>query len=70
MIPLPPSSLAAMWRVLARYSFSAAHGGFPGLDIEGPGVKRRVWESMAIQVGAEGHDGGSFAAEFGLMGPA
>ena len=69
MIPLPPPTLAAMWRILNRYSFSAVHGGFPGLDIEGADVKRRVWESMAIQVWAEGHDGASFAREFGLVGP-
>lgn len=70
MIPLPPPTLAAMWRVMNRYTFSAVHGGFPGLDIESADVKRRVWESMAIQVGAEGHDGGHFAKEFGLKGPA
>ncbi|OBT55155.1 hypothetical protein VE04_05196 [Pseudogymnoascus sp. 24MN13] len=54
MIPLPPRALASMWRVLSRYSFTAVHGGFPGLDIEDDDVKKRVWESMGIQVGAEG----------------
>lgn len=70
MIPLPPRALASMWRVLSRYSFTAVHGGFPGLDIEDDDVKKRVWESMGIQVGAEGGDGGvAFAEAFGLMAP-
>lgn len=70
MIPLPPPTLAAMWRVLGRYTFSAVHGGFPGLDIEGEDVKKRVWESMGIQIGAEGwQEGSGFAEEFRLMAP-
>ncbi|KFX97006.1 hypothetical protein O988_05055 [Pseudogymnoascus sp. VKM F-3808] len=71
MIPLPPPTLASMWRILGRYNFTAVHGGFPGLDIESKDVKKRVWESMGIQVGAErGGDGGElFAEEFGLMFP-
>ncbi|OBT93146.1 hypothetical protein VE01_09186 [Pseudogymnoascus verrucosus] len=70
MIPLPPRALASMWRVLSRYSFTAVHAGFPGLDIEDDDVKKRVWESMGIQVGAEGGDGGvAFAEAFGLMAP-
>lgn len=70
MIPLPPPTLAAMWRVLCRYTFSAVHGGFPGLDIEGEDVKKRVWESMGIQIGAEGwQEGSGFAEEFRLVVP-
>lgn len=70
MIPLSPPTIAAMWRILSRYTFTAVHGGFPGLDIEGEDVKKRVWESMGIQVGAEGHNGEGFAEEFMLMVPA
>lgn len=70
MIPLPPATLAAMWRVLCQYDFIAVHGGFPDLDIEHPDVKKRVWESMSIQIGAEGYDGAAFADEFALLGPA
>ncbi|KFY87102.1 hypothetical protein V500_07185 [Pseudogymnoascus sp. VKM F-4518 (FW-2643)] len=70
MIPLPPPTLAAMWRVLGRYTFTAVHGGFPGLDIEGEDVKKRVWESMGIQIEAEGwQEGSGFAEEFRLMAP-
>lgn len=70
MIPLSPPTIAAMWRILSRYTFTAVHGGFPGLDIEGEDVKKRVWESMGIQVGAEGRNGEGFAEEFMLMVPA
>lgn len=70
MIPLPPYTLASMWRILSQYTFSAVHGGFPGLDIEAEDVKKRVWESMGIQVGAEGWQGGEgFVEEFRLVAP-
>lgn len=69
MIPLPPPVLASMWRILSRHTFSAVHGGFPGLDIEGEDVKQRVWESMGIQVNAEGRDVDWFADEFRLAAP-
>ncbi|OAF58407.1 hypothetical protein VC83_06361 [Pseudogymnoascus destructans] len=50
-----------------RVRFTAVHGGFPGLDIEDEDVKKRVWESMGIQVGAEAGDRGvGFAEEFGF----
>ncbi|KAL5345767.1 hypothetical protein ACLOAV_009521 [Pseudogymnoascus australis] len=70
MIPLSPPTLASMWRILTRYEFTAVHAGFPGLDIEGEDVKKRVWESMGIQIGAEGWNAGrGFAEEFRLMAP-
>ncbi|KFY15877.1 hypothetical protein V492_01707, partial [Pseudogymnoascus sp. VKM F-4246] len=70
MIPLPPSTLASMWRILSRYNFTAVHGGFPGLDIEDEDMKSRVWESMGLQIGAEGwQGGGGFAEQFGLAAP-
>lgn len=70
MIPLPPPTLASMWRVLTRYEFTAVHAAFPGLDIEDTDVKKRVWESMGMQIGAEGWNAGrGFAEEFRLMAP-
>ncbi|OBT70071.1 hypothetical protein VE03_00618 [Pseudogymnoascus sp. 23342-1-I1] len=41
MIPLPPPTLASMWRILSRYEFNTVHAGFPGLDIEDENVKKR-----------------------------
>ncbi|KAB5567005.1 metallo-beta-lactamase family protein [Coniochaeta sp. 2T2.1] len=50
-IPLGPEEIAGMWEVLKRYDFKATHGAFVGQDIEDEkGIKRRVLESMKIQV--------------------
>jgi hypothetical protein len=58
-----------MWKALAPHDFRATHGAFVGKDIEGPDTKRRVWESMLIQVRAEGYDAQRFIQEFGLVAP-
>lgn len=50
MIPLPPADLARMWDVLRRHDFTSTHGAFMGQDIEHVDVKRRVLQSMKIQV--------------------
>ncbi|KAJ9137613.1 Metallo-beta-lactamase family protein [Coniochaeta hoffmannii] len=49
-IPLGPEEIVAMWDVLKGYDFRSTHGAFVGQDIEDEGVKRRVLESMQIQV--------------------
>lgn len=55
MIPLPPDELAAMWKVLEKHDFRSTHGAFMGQDIEDKdGIKKRVLESMQIQVRAMG----------------
>lgn len=64
MIPLPPKTLASMWSVLKDLDFNATYGGFPSLDIESADVKERVLESMAIQVGHEGHDAEYWVSQF------
>ncbi|KAJ8105230.1 hypothetical protein ONZ43_g7509 [Nemania bipapillata] len=58
MIPLGPDDLQQMWRVLKNYQFNSTHGAFPGLDVvvQTPGeLKRRVLESMQIQIRHSGH---------------
>ncbi|KAI1264933.1 beta-lactamase-like protein [Xylariaceae sp. FL1019] len=57
MIPLAPDELARMWRVLKEYEFSSTHGAFLGVDIEKsvPEMKRRVLESIQIQIRYSGH---------------
>ena len=62
MIPLSPKTLASIWAVLSRIPFTSCHAAFPNLDIQGPDTKQRVWDSMLIQVGAEGHDAQDFQA--------
>ncbi|KAI1823257.1 beta-lactamase-like protein [Xylaria intraflava] len=58
MIPLSPDALGHMWSVLKRFEFSSVHGAFPGGDIvKAAGeVKRRVLESMQIQIRHSGHE--------------
>ena len=59
MIPLPPSEIARMWKMLKPWRFTSTHGAFLGQDVYGrPGdqndMRRRVLESMKIQVQAQG----------------
>ncbi len=55
MIPLSADEILRMWKILQNYQFKAAHGLFPGWDIEDEGIKARVLESMHIQIRAMGH---------------
>lgn len=50
MIPLSPGEIAQMWKVLSGHEFKSTHGAFMGQDIEDADIKRRVLESMQIQV--------------------
>ncbi len=63
MIPLPPAAIAAIWRAIKPFDFEVTHGMFPGMDIRDPKVKRRILESMKIQIRAEGHSSHTFLAE-------
>jgi glyoxylase-like metal-dependent hydrolase (beta-lactamase superfamily II) len=56
MIPLSPDTIARMWMVLKNHEFKSTHGAFVGTEVwdasggSSAGVKRRVLESMQIQV--------------------
>ncbi|KAI2622436.1 beta-lactamase-like protein [Hypoxylon sp. NC1633] len=52
MIPLAPDELDRMWRILKKHDFSSTHGAFLNADIVKtvPEMKRRVLESMQIQI--------------------
>lgn len=64
MIPLPPDEIAAMWKVLEKHEFRSTHGAFMGQDIEDNEIKKRVLESMQIQVRGMGwHDHQMLAAK-------
>jgi hypothetical protein len=56
MIPLPPAEIAAMWSVLKKHDFGSTHGAFTGQDIIAKDVKKRVLESMQIQIRGEGYE--------------
>lgn len=57
MIPLPPDKIAAMWRILERHEFRSTHGAFMGQDMEDEEIRKRVLESMQIQIRAMGWSG-------------
>lgn len=50
MIPVSPTEIAQMWKVLSGHEFQSTHGAFMGQDIEDIEIKTRVLESMQIQV--------------------
>ncbi|KAI0845661.1 beta-lactamase-like protein [Daldinia vernicosa] len=58
MIPLAPDELQRMWSILKKYNFSSTHGAFLKMDIVKtvPEMKRRVLESMQIQIKYMGYD--------------
>ncbi|ELQ36092.1 hypothetical protein MCOR27_008295 [Pyricularia oryzae] len=50
-IPLSVEDISRIWEVLKRYEFKSTHGAFLGEDIEdAAGIKRRVLESIQIQI--------------------
>lgn len=50
MIPLSPNEVSQMWKVLSGQEFKSTHGAFMGQDIEDVEIKKRVLDSMQIQV--------------------
>ncbi|KAK3388928.1 beta-lactamase-like protein [Sordaria brevicollis] len=50
MIPLSAEEIARMWGVLKKYEFKSTHGLILGQDIEDVDVKKRVLESVKIQL--------------------
>ena len=50
MIPLSPDEIVRMWGILKKYDFKSTHGLILGQDIEDVNVKRRVLESVKIQL--------------------
>lgn len=58
MIPLAPDAVEHMWTILKKYEFGSTHGAFPGMDIvtTPQEMKRRVLESMQIQIRYSGHE--------------
>ncbi|KAK3329500.1 beta-lactamase-like protein [Apodospora peruviana] len=55
MIPLSAAEIVRMWGILRGYKFGSTHGAFLGSDIEDGNVKRRVLESMQIQIRSMGY---------------
>ncbi|KAF1981427.1 hypothetical protein K402DRAFT_398516 [Aulographum hederae CBS 113979] len=54
MIPLPPSEIQKIWEAIKPFDFDVTMGAFPGMDVRGKDVKRRLLESVKIQVRSEG----------------
>ena len=54
MIPLPPSDIMKMWQAIKPFGFDTTYGAFVGMDVRDKELKRRMLESMKIQVRGEG----------------
>ena len=54
MIPLPPNTIFDMWQAIRNFSFDTTHGAFVGMDVRDQALKKRMLESMKIQVRAGG----------------
>lgn len=54
MIPLPPDEILKVWRAIEPYEFDTTHGAFVGMDVRDKNLKKRMLESMKIQVRGEG----------------
>ncbi|KAI0384224.1 beta-lactamase-like protein [Hypomontagnella monticulosa] len=65
MIPLPPDEIQRMWGILKKYNFSSTHGAFTHMDIVKtvPEMKRRVLESMQLQIKHMGYGEHAFLKE-------
>lgn len=48
MIPLSPNEIEAILSVLDTVEFSSTHGAFPGMDVSGGNVKKRLLESGRV----------------------
>ena len=54
MIPLPPGDIMQIWRAIRPFAFDTTHGAFVGMDVRDKELKKRMLESMKIQVRGEG----------------
>jgi len=54
MIPLPPDEINNIWQAIKPFNFDTTHGAFVGMDVRDEKLKRRMLDSMKIQVKAEG----------------
>ncbi|KAK6074081.1 hypothetical protein SCUP234_08408 [Seiridium cupressi] len=66
MIPLAPEEIQRMWSILNKYEYISTHGAFLGTDVIGKDkgeMKRRVLESMQIQIRYMGHKQHAFLNE-------
>lgn len=50
MIPLPPDVIFKMCLAIRDLAFDTTHGAFVGMDVRDENLKKRVLESMKIQV--------------------
>lgn len=57
-IPLSPPEILKMWRAIKPFDFDTSFGAFVGSDVRDPDLKKRVWESMNIQIHHGGWDEG------------
>ena len=54
MIPLPPDDILRIWKAIKPFEFHTTHGAFVDMDVRDKGLKRRMLDSMKIQIRGEG----------------
>ncbi|KAF1812402.1 hypothetical protein P152DRAFT_34692 [Eremomyces bilateralis CBS 781.70] len=55
MIPLSPDEIWPIWKSIKPFEFDTTHGAFHGLTIRDKDAKKRMLDSMQIQVRRSGH---------------
>ncbi|KAL9128780.1 MAG: hypothetical protein Q9217_002609 [Psora testacea] len=53
-IPLPPDQIHQIWRAIKPFDFNTTYGAFTGMEVRDEELKKRVLDSMKIQVRGEG----------------
>lgn len=56
MIPLAPDAIIQIWRALEPFEFDTTHAIFTGMDVRDKDLKKRVLESVKIQIRKEGYE--------------
>ena len=54
MIPLPPDQILQIWKAIESFDFDTTLGAFNTMDVRDKEMKKRLLESMKIQVRGEG----------------
>ena len=54
MIPLPPGQILQIWNAIKSFNFDSTLGAFNSMEVRDADVKKRIVESMKIQVRGEG----------------
>lgn len=60
MIPLGLNEITHIWDAIRPYDFHTTYGAFNGMTVRDQDLKRRVFDSMVIQLSKEGVKNASY----------